>query len=53
MLVAGVLIENPSTVVFWEVTSELGSNPQETVKMRTIIGVPPSLNPPSGVGFAP
>eukprot|EP01018_Ginkgo_biloba_P033852 Gb_16787 [translate_table: standard] len=53
MLVAGVPIVNPSTVVVWEVTPGLGSNPQATVKMSTGIGVPPSLNPPSWAGFAP
>ncbi|XP_057843142.1 mediator of RNA polymerase II transcription subunit 16 isoform X2 [Cryptomeria japonica] len=53
MLVAGVPIVNPSTVVVWEVTPGIGSNPQATVKTSTGIGVPPSLNPPSWAGFSP
>jgi hypothetical protein len=36
MLIAGVPIVNPLIVVVWEVTSGLGSNPQETSDMTTL-----------------
>ncbi|KAH9325436.1 hypothetical protein KI387_005614, partial [Taxus chinensis] len=52
MLVAGVPIVNPSTVVVWEVTPGIGNNVQATAKMSTGIGVPPSFNPPSWAGFS-
>ncbi|KAF3772650.1 Mediator of RNA polymerase II transcription subunit 16 [Nymphaea thermarum] len=51
--VAGVPIVNPSTVVVWEVTPGPGSNFQAIIRANTNNGVPPSLNPPSWVGFAP
>ncbi|CAN6487225.1 unnamed protein product [Victoria cruziana] len=51
--VAGVPIVNPSTVVVWEVTPGPGSNFQTTVRTSTNNGIPPSLNLPSWVGFAP
>ncbi|KAK6917525.1 hypothetical protein RJ641_018276 [Dillenia turbinata] len=54
MHVAGVPIVNPSTVVVWEVTPGAGNGFQATPKLNATNGfVPPSLNPPSWVGFAP
>ncbi|KAJ4976015.1 hypothetical protein NE237_001121 [Protea cynaroides] len=53
MHVAGVPIVNPSTVVVWEVTPGPSNGFQATAKITTSNVVPPPLNPPCWVGFAP
>ncbi|KAF5197224.1 Mediator of rna polymerase ii transcription subunit [Thalictrum thalictroides] len=53
MHVAGVPLNNPSTVVVWEVTPGRGNGFQATTLINTSNGVPPSWDPPRWTGYSP
>ena len=53
MLVTGVPIVNPSTIVVWEVMPGPGNGFQVIPRTSTNNGVPPPLSSPNWTGFAP